>query len=170
MSVNDSSKRQDVHNGDPDFDEPGNKNPTRTLDLRPSVSQARRFEGRHALFSIPPMPPPTEWPLADGSTEPLIACATSDTQKYYGVFGTWKEDKKGLDRTLPIAVVLFPKETTNQYEAESRQHTNPHPEAAKQRSLQMTFVLDRTLKLVGGKYPLLLHATLLPLVHRDLTE
>ena len=41
MSVNVSSERQDIHNGESDFDEPEHKAPTRTLDLRPSVSQAR---------------------------------------------------------------------------------------------------------------------------------
>ena len=60
LSVNVSSERQDIHNGESDFDEPEHKAPTSTLDLRPSVSQARRFEVRYSSCSILLMPPPTE--------------------------------------------------------------------------------------------------------------
>ena len=72
LSVNVSSERQDIHNGEFNFDEPEHRSPTRTLELRPSVSQARRFEGRYSSCIIPPMPPSTEWPVANGSVAPLL--------------------------------------------------------------------------------------------------
>ena len=40
VGVNVSSERQAIHNGDSDFDEPEHKDPIKTMDLRPSVSQA----------------------------------------------------------------------------------------------------------------------------------
>ena len=60
------------------------------------------------------MPPPTEWPVADGDVAPLLARATIDAHKYYGVFRTWTEERKRLGRTFPIHVVLLPNETTDQ--------------------------------------------------------
>ena len=89
LSVNVSYERENIHNGKPNFGEPEHKAPTRTLDFCPSVSQARRFEGRCSSGSTPLMPPPTEWPVVDWSVETLLARATLDAHKYYGVFRTW---------------------------------------------------------------------------------
>ena len=71
LSLNVLSERQGIHNRESDFDEPEHKAPIRTLDLRPSVSQAHRLEGHYSSDSIPPMPPPTEWSYADGSVASL---------------------------------------------------------------------------------------------------
>ena len=71
LSLNVSYERQVIHNRESDFDEPEHKAPIRTLDLRPSVSQAHRLEGHYSSDSIPPMPPPTEWSYADGSVASL---------------------------------------------------------------------------------------------------
>ena len=89
------------------------------------------------------MPSPTEWPVVDGSIAPLLARATIDAHKYYGVSCTWKEEGKRLGRTFPIPVVLCPNETTKNYEAAFLQRTNPHPEAARQPSQRMNFALER---------------------------
>ena len=67
------------------------------------------------------MPRPTERPVADGSVAPLLARVT------IGAFRTWKEEGKRLGRTFPIPVVLFPNETTDQYEATFLHRTKPHP-------------------------------------------
>ena len=71
MSVNVSSERQDIRNVESDSDETEHKVPIRTLDLHPSVSQAPdRKAAIHLIISQ--MPPPTEWPVADGSVAPLL--------------------------------------------------------------------------------------------------
>uniref|UniRef100_M4BEZ5 Uncharacterized protein n=1 Tax=Hyaloperonospora arabidopsidis (strain Emoy2) TaxID=559515 RepID=M4BEZ5_HYAAE len=63
---------------------------------------------------------------------------------------TWNEEGKRLGLPFPVPVVLFPNETTDQYEAEFLQSTKPHLEAARQRSQRMNFALERARKLVGG--------------------
>uniref|UniRef100_M4BZ29 Uncharacterized protein n=1 Tax=Hyaloperonospora arabidopsidis (strain Emoy2) TaxID=559515 RepID=M4BZ29_HYAAE len=102
LSVNVSSERQDIHNGNSDFDKPEHKAPIRTLYLRPSVSQAHLFDGRYSSCSIPRMPPTTEWPVVYGSVASLLACADFDAHKYYGDFRTWKKEGRQLGRTFPI--------------------------------------------------------------------
>ena len=97
------------------------------------MSIAQRFEGRYSSGSISQIPPPTEWPVADGSVEPLLARETTYEHKYYGVFLTWVEEGKRLGRTFPIHVVLFPNETIDQYEAAFLQRTKPNYETARQR-------------------------------------
>ena len=114
----------------PGFDEPEHKATYKKLDLYPSVSQASRFEGLYSSGSIPTMPPPTEWPVADGSVTPLLVRATVDAHKYYGVFRTWKEEENRLGRSFPIPVVFIANETTDQYEAALQQRNKPHLEAA----------------------------------------
>ena len=96
--------------------------------------QACLLKGRYSCDSIPPMPPPTEWPVADGSVAPLLARVAIDANKYYGVSRTWKKEGKRLGRTFPIPVVLFTNKTTDQYEAAFLQSTEPHLETARQRS------------------------------------
>ena len=151
FSANVSSERQDIHNGESNFDEPEHKASTRTLDLRSCVSQARRFEGLYVCCSIPPMPPPTEWPVANASVAQLfLARATIDAYEYYGVFRKWKEEVKPLGRPVPIPLVLLHNETTNQYEAAFLQRTKPHLEAARQRSQRLNFALECARKLVCG--------------------
>ena len=57
-----SFERSNIHNGEFNFDEPEHKAPTRTMNLRPSVSQARRFEGRYSSCSIPScLQPNVQW-------------------------------------------------------------------------------------------------------------
>ena len=53
-----SSERQDIQNGESNFDESEHKTPTKTLDLLSSV--LRQFEGRYSSGSIPQVSPPTE--------------------------------------------------------------------------------------------------------------
>ena len=131
LSVNVSYERQDIYNGESDFDKPDHKAPIITLGLRPSVSQSRQLKCRYSSDSIPPMPPPTKWPVADESVVPLLARATIDAHKYYGVFRSWNGEGKRLGRTFPITVMLFTNETTDQYEAAFLLHTTPHPKAAR---------------------------------------
>ena len=128
LSVNDSSERQDIHNGRYDFDELEEKVPTRRLDLYPYVSQPRRFESRYAPCTIPSMPSPIKWPVADGNVAPPIVRITIDEHNYYVAFRTWKKEEKRLDRTFPIHVLLFPNGTTDLYEAAFLQRFKPHPE------------------------------------------
>ena len=126
---------------------------TITMDLHPSVSQARQFECRYAPCIIPLMPPPTEWPVVDASVALLLARATNDVHKYYGVLRTSKEEGKRLVRTFPIPFVLFPNKTTDQYKAAFLQRTKPHYDAARKRSQRMNFALGRARKLVSGNTP-----------------
>ena len=105
-----------------------------TLDLGPSVSQARRLGGHCASGGVPPMSPPSEWPTSDGSGAALLATTTIDVHKYYGVFPKWKYEGKMLGRICPIPVVLFPNETTDQYEAAFPRRSKPHADAERQRS------------------------------------
>ena len=124
-----------------------------TLYLGPSVSQARRLEGRYASGGVPPMPPPSEWPTSDGSGAALLATATIDVHKYYGVFYKWKSEGKMLGRICPIPVVLFPNETTDRYEAAFLRRSKPHADAVRQRSQRLNFALERARFLTVGNVP-----------------
>ena len=139
-----------------------------TLDLGPSVSQARHLVGCYASGGVPPMPPPSEWPTLDGSGAALIAIATIYVHIYYGVFPKWKSEGKILGRICPITVVLFPNETTDQYEAAFLRRSKPHAYAVRQRSQRLNFVLNLLRMLTGGNVPLNYCATSLALVQLDL--
>ena len=60
LGVNVSSELQDINNVESDFDGPEHEASTGTLDLRLSVSQARRFEGRYLSSSIPSITSPNK--------------------------------------------------------------------------------------------------------------
>ena len=124
-----------------------------TLDLGPAVSQARLLGGRYASGGVPPMPTPSEWPTSDGSGAALLAIAIIDIHKYYGVFPKWKSEGKMLGRICPIPVVLFPNETTDQYEADFLRRSKPHADAVRQRSQRLNFALERALMLTGSNVP-----------------
>lgn len=144
-----SSKDSPQSQGVTCLDDLEQKAPPTALKRVQSVPLARRLEGGYGSRTIPAMPPPSEWPRADGSTAPLLARATLDAHNYYGVFRQWKSQGKTLGRISPIPVVLFPNETTDEYETAFLRRIAPHPEAAKQRSQRISFALERAQKIAG---------------------
>ena len=70
-------------------------------------------------YSLPPMPPPTEWPTAKTPAN-LLARARVPLESYDSEFARWREvDLRGRDGALrvhPIPVILYEGETEDQYE------------------------------------------------------
>ena len=80
------------------------------------------FHG-YVMGTIPLMPPPNQWPRANGPRASLLERAIVDAHDYYGVYEACKAQGKFLGRKSPIPVVLRSNEMPDQYEADF----TPHP-------------------------------------------
>ena len=141
-----------IHNGS-DIEDKEPAAPLTTRERAQSIPYARRIERGYVKGGIPLMPPPNQWPRANGPRASLLERAIVDAHNYYGTYKTMIGQGKSLGRITPIPVVLRPNETPDQYEAEFRRRIHPHNDVMKQRSQRINFARQRVRDLMGGALP-----------------
>lgn len=141
-----------IHNGS-DIEDPEPKAPLSTRERAQSIPHARRIERGYVRRGIPLMPPPNQWPRANGPRASLLERAIVDAHDYHDAYHAMRAKGKSLGRMTPIPVVLRSNETPDQYEAEFARRIHPHSDVMKQRSQRINFARQRVREIMGGTVP-----------------